>query len=38
MRMSRTFWLSWFVSYDPNWQKSKAEAPERVNKDQANNW
>jgi uncharacterized protein (DUF983 family) len=38
MRMSRTFWLSWFVSYDPNWQKSKVEAPERVNKDQANNW
>ena len=38
MRMSRTLWLSWFVSYDPNWQKNKAEAPERVNKDQANNW
>ena len=38
MRLSRTLWLSWFVSYDPNWQKNKVEAPERVNKDQANNW
>ena len=38
MRMSRTLWLSWFVSYDPNWKNNKVEAPERVNKDQANNW
>jgi uncharacterized protein (DUF983 family) len=38
MRMSRTLWLSWFVSYDPNWRNSRAEAPERVNKEQAGNW
>jgi ribosomal protein S27AE len=38
MRMSRTFWLSWFVKYDPHWQTNKIESPERVNKDQENNW
>jgi hypothetical protein len=38
MRMSRTLWLSWFVKYDPYWQTNKIESPERVNKDQANNW
>ena len=25
MRLSRTLWLSWFVSYDPNWKKNQAE-------------
>jgi hypothetical protein len=38
MRLSRVLWLSWFVSYDPDWQHKAIEAPERVNKDQANNW
>lgn len=38
MRLSRTLWLSWFVSYDPNWKSNKAEAPERLNKEQGNNW
>lgn len=38
MRFSRSLWISWFVSYDPNWQNSKPEEPERVNAEQATNW
>ncbi|NCI45610.1 DUF983 domain-containing protein [Sediminibacterium soli] len=38
MRFSRILWLSWFVSYDPNWQTRKPREAERINKDQANNW
>jgi hypothetical protein len=38
MRLSRTLWLSWFVKYDPNWPTNKIETPERLNKDQGNNW
>lgn len=38
MRLSRTLWLSWFVSYDPNWKINPIEQPERINKEQANNW
>jgi len=40
MRMSRSMWLSWFVKYDPDWQKNeiKKEVTERVIKEQMNNW
>ncbi len=39
MRVSRSFWISWFVKYDPDWKIHKPEdASERLNADQANNW
>ena len=38
MRLSRSIWISWFVSYDPEWRDRAAEAPERINPDQAGNW
>jgi uncharacterized protein (DUF983 family) len=38
MRLSRTLWLSWFVSYDPDWEKHPIERHERVVKEQMNNW
>lgn len=38
MRFSRSFWLSCFVSYDPDWKHNIPEEPERVNKEQMNNW
>jgi uncharacterized protein (DUF983 family) len=38
MRLSRSLWLSWFVSYDKDWQNKSPETPERVNKEQQNNW
>ncbi len=38
MRLSRSLWLSWFVKYDPNWKKNKIEEPERIVKEQMNNW
>ncbi|MEN9599613.1 MAG: hypothetical protein RL596_1932, partial [Bacteroidota bacterium] len=38
MRYARVLWLSWFVSYDPHWREHEVEQPERVNKEQANNW
>ncbi len=38
MRLSRTLWLSWFVSYDPNWKDHPFEKPERVVPEQMNNW
>lgn len=38
MRLSRTLWLSWFVSYDPHWQENKIKEPERVVPEQMNNW
>jgi hypothetical protein len=40
MRLSRSFWISWFVSYDPHWRQHKLsdEDFERLNRDQANNW
>lgn len=40
MRLSRSFWLSWFVKYEPEW-KSKpisSESTERVVSEQMNNW
>jgi hypothetical protein len=38
MRVARTGWLSFFVSYDKNWRTNPAMVPERTNKDQENNW
>lgn len=38
MRFSRALWLSFFVSYDPNWEYRPPEQPERVNEEQKNNW
>ena len=38
MRFSRTLWLSWFVKYDPDWEKEKAPEPERIIKEHMKNW
>lgn len=38
MRMSRVLWLSWFVSYDPQWKEHPVEQPERIVPEQMNNW
>jgi len=39
MRFSRSLWISWFVSYDPDWQIHKAaDVSERMNEDQKANW
>ena len=38
MRLSRSIWIAFFVPYSPNWDKGDILEPERVNKDQANNW
>ena len=38
MRFSRSLWLSFFVKYDPDWQHHKPEDPERIVKEQMNNW
>ena len=39
MRLSRSFWISWFVKYDPDWKQHQPEdVSERLNPDQANNW
>jgi hypothetical protein len=38
MRLSRTVWLAFFVPYSKNWAVGDIIEPERVNKDQKNNW
>lgn len=39
MRLSRSFWISWFVKYDPDWKEHQpTDVSERMNLDQANNW
>ena len=38
MRLSRTVWLAFFVPYSPHWQQGDIVEPERVNKEQMNNW
>lgn len=38
MRLSRTLWLSWFVKYDPDWDKKEAIKPERIVPEQMGNW
>ncbi len=39
MRLSRSLWISWFVRYEINWQKSQpVDMSERMNVEQSNNW
>jgi hypothetical protein len=38
MRFSRSLWLSWFVTYDPDWETHKPEDPERIVKEHMGNW
>ena len=38
MRWSRAIWLAIIVPYSPDWDKGDVVLPERVNKDQENNW
>jgi hypothetical protein len=38
MRFSRVLWLSFFVKYDSDWVHHKPEDPERIIKEQMNNW
>jgi hypothetical protein len=38
MRFARSLWLSFFVKYDPEWRDHKPEDPERIIKEQMNNW
>jgi len=38
MRIARTGWLAFFVRYDPHWKINPPKNPERINKDQENNW
>lgn len=38
MRLSRTIWLAFFVPYSRNWHAGDIVEPERVNKEQMNNW
>ena len=38
MRLSRSFWISWFVKYDPDWKKNKLDNFERIVPEEMNNW
>ncbi len=38
MRLSRAVWIAIFVHYSSDWQKGDIIQPERINKDQMNNW
>ena len=38
MRVSRSFWLSFYVKYNKNWRTEKPEEYERLNKDFSNGW
>jgi hypothetical protein len=38
MRLSRSFWISWFVKYDPDWGKNKLGNFERIVPEEMNNW
>lgn len=38
MRLSRSFWISWFVKYDPEWKKNEVKEFERVIHEEMNNW
>lgn len=38
MRLSRTLWLSWFLKYDPDWEKHNAKEPERIVEEHMKNW
>jgi hypothetical protein len=38
MRLSRTIWLSFFVSYDPEWDTKEPPPPERIVEEHMGNW
>jgi uncharacterized protein (DUF983 family) len=38
MRFSRAFWLSCFVSFDPDWTHHNPQDPERIIESEMNNW
>ena len=38
MRLSRSFWISWFVKYDPDWKQNKPGDFERIVPEEMNNW
>lgn len=38
MRLSRSIWLSFFVKYDKEWAVKPPPEPERIVKEQMNNW
>lgn len=38
MRFSRSLWISWFVRYDPDWEKNRPLDPERIVGGEMNNW
>ncbi|MBL7736534.1 MAG: DUF983 domain-containing protein [Chitinophagaceae bacterium] len=38
MRLARTIWLSFFVSYSPRWKEGDVVKAERVNKSMKNAW
>lgn len=38
MRFSRVLWLSFFVKYEWDWRHHKPDDPERIIKEQMNNW
>jgi len=38
MRLSRTVWIVFFVSYSPDWKEGDIIEAERVNMDQGGNW
>ena len=38
MRISRSIWIAFFIPYSANWAQGDIVEPERVNKEQMNNW
>jgi uncharacterized protein (DUF983 family) len=40
MRLSRSLWISWFVSHDPDWKHHKIDEAslERIVKEEMDNW
>ena len=38
MRLSRSIWLSFFVKFDPDWDKKEPPKPERIVEEQMGNW
>jgi uncharacterized protein (DUF983 family) len=38
MRLSRSVWIVFFVSYSPDWREGDIVEPERINKEQGGNW
>jgi uncharacterized protein (DUF983 family) len=38
MRFSRVFWLSFFISYDEDWEQHDPEDPERIVREHMGNW